>query len=86
MMKLNIHINIIPDLHVTEDEVIKCNKAINELSKTAAPGPDGIPAILLKQWKEKLSILFECSGDKAWKKIVQDKLKKMHNYTNLQSR
>ena len=43
----------ISDLDITESELIK---AINELSQTAAPGPDGFPAIFLKQCKEELAI------------------------------
>ena len=70
----DVNVDIIPDLQVTEDDLIK---AINELSQTAAPGPDGFPAIFLKQCKEELSIplciLWRQSLDKG---VVPDELKR----------
>ena len=69
-----VNVDIIPDLQVTEDDLIK---ASNELSKNAAPGPDGFPAVFLKQCKEELSIplciLWRQSLDKG---IVPDELKR----------
>ena len=43
--------NDIPELDISKEELIK---AINDLAQTAAPGPDGFPAIFLKQCKEEL--------------------------------
>ncbi|XP_066933083.1 uncharacterized protein [Clytia hemisphaerica] len=69
-----VNVDIISDLQVTEDDLIK---AINDLSQTAAPGPDGFPATFLKQCKEELSIplciLWRQSLDKG---IVPDELKR----------
>ena len=68
-----INVNNIPDLQITEDNLVK---AINELSQSAAPGPDSFPAILLKQCKEELStplcILWKKSMDKG---ILPNELK-----------
>ncbi|XP_066935006.1 uncharacterized protein [Clytia hemisphaerica] len=70
----DVNVDIISDLQVTEDDLIK---AINDLSQTAASGPDGFPAIFLKQCKEELSIplciLWRQSLDKG---IVPDGLKR----------
>ena len=49
--------NNIPELDITEGELIK---AINDLSQTAASGPDGFPAIFLKQCKEELAKPLVC--------------------------
>eukprot|EP00111_Clytia_hemisphaerica_P005573 TCONS_00016170-protein len=69
-----VNVDIISDLQVTEDDLIK---AINDLSQTAAPGPDGFPATFLKQCKEELSIplciLWRQSLDKG---IVPDEVKR----------
>eukprot|EP00111_Clytia_hemisphaerica_P012670 TCONS_00037267-protein len=69
-----VNVDIISDLQVTEDDLIK---AINDLSHTAAPGPDGFPATFLKQCREELSvplcILWRQSLDKG---IVPDELKR----------
>ena len=42
----------IPDLRFTKEDIIA---AIDELKNTAAPGPDGFPAIFLKKCKETLA-------------------------------
>ena len=59
---------------VTENDIMK---AINELSPSSAAGPDGFPAILLKQCKEELAIplcqLWKLSLEKG---IVPIELKK----------
>ena len=45
----NAQTNGIPDMVVTETNIVK---AINKLSPSSAAGPDGFPAIILKQCKE----------------------------------
>ena len=50
---MNAEANEITETIVTENDIIK---AINELSPSSAAGPDGFPALLLKQCKEELSI------------------------------
>ena len=49
----NTQTNEIPDMVVTETDIVK---AINELSPSSAAGPDGFPAMFLKQCKEELVI------------------------------
>ena len=66
--------NEISDIHIKPDDLIK---AINELSQSAAAGPDGFPALLLKQCKEELSIPLCILWQKSMEKgIVPDKLKR----------
>ena len=64
----------ITEMIVTENDIMK---AINELSPSSAAGPDGFPALLLKQCKEKLSIplchMWKISLEKG---IVPTELKK----------
>ena len=48
----NIPASIIEDIAFTEDCI---KKAINELANNAAPGPDGFPALLLKNCKDELA-------------------------------
>ena len=76
-----INVNNIPDLQITEDNLVK---AINELSQSAAPGPDGFPAILLKQCKEHSSLypLEEKYGQRNCPKRTETK----YNHTNTQRR
>ena len=66
--------NSIPPLKITDEKFIK---AIDELCASAAAGPDGYPAILLKNCKlalaKPLVLLWETSMDKG---IVPDVLKK----------
>ena len=42
----------IPNIHFTKESIVT---VINELTNSSAPGPDGFPAILLKNCKESLS-------------------------------
>ena len=64
----------IPEMVVSEDDI---KKAIDELSPSSAAGPDGFPAILLKQCKEELAIplchLWKISLEKG---TVPNELKK----------
>ena len=66
--------NAMPPTVISEELFIK---AIDELSPTAAPGPDGFPAILLKNCKTALAkplvILWTKSIEKG---VVPDLLKK----------
>ena len=70
----NAEANEITETIVTENDIMK---AINELSPSSAAGPDGFPALLLKQCKEELSIplchLWKISLEKG---IVPTELKK----------
>ena len=74
--------NSMPPIVISEELFIK---AIDELSPTAAPGPDGFPAILLKNCKTALAkplvILWTKSIEKG---AVPDLLKKIAHYSNPQ--
>ena len=66
--------NAIPPIQISVERFVE---VINELSPSAAPGPDGFPAILLKKCKaaisEPLVLLWRCSMEKC---MVPDSLKK----------
>eukprot|EP00111_Clytia_hemisphaerica_P005295 TCONS_00015300-protein len=64
----------ISEMVVTENGIMK---AIDELSPSLAAGPDGFPAIVLKQCKEELAIpLCHLWKNSLEKGIVPNKLKK----------
>ena len=71
-------INKISTANITENNLIK---VISELSQSATAGPDGFPALLLKQCKIELAVPLRTLWSKKLKKgTVPEKLKKMHNY------
>ena len=75
-MEEDTDIPMITDIHFTEEDIVD---AIDELSNTAASGPDGMAAIFLKKCKNSLSgELFHLWRDCLDKGITPAKLKEGH--------
>ena len=73
----NPQINSISPIEITEELFIK---AIDELSQTAAPGPDGFPAILLKKLQNCPGHTFSHTMEEKHRKGCSSRSSKKINY------